>query len=88
MRNYLIGDLLRDAGIERRAEEVRYLVFEHIIVIIDYRVLLDFGVLVEPCLDFVPAHQVGVAESWSDIEARHYSARDHLTPIFQIAPGR
>jgi len=87
MRHYLIRQLLCDACLRGRIEEIRQLVFKKVGIIIEYRVPIDFGMQFKPCLNFISPNIVFFVEKWSDVETRHYLLLNDSAAVFETTPG-
>jgi len=87
MRHYLIRQLLCDAGLRGRMEEIRQLVFKEVGIIIEYRVPLDFRMQLKPRLNFISTNVVFFIEEWSDVETWHYLLLNEIAAVFETAPG-
>jgi hypothetical protein len=72
MRHYLIRQLLCDACLRGRMEEIRQSVFKEVGIIIEYRVPIDFRMQLKPRLNFISANVVFFFKEWSDVGTRHY----------------
>jgi hypothetical protein len=62
-------------------------VFKKVGIIIEYRVPLDFGMQLKPCLNFISPDVVFFVEKWSDVETRHYLLLNDSAAVFETTPG-
>src|SRR5262245_40390421 len=79
VRNNPIRQFLSDADVSRRPEKAPHLVWEHVAVVIKYRVSLHPGVQFQPRLNFIPTNIVLCIETRRYIEARLTRGRSSET---------
>jgi hypothetical protein len=87
MRHDLVCQFVRDAGLGRRAEEMRSLVGKHVAVVVDDSVPRDVRMEFKPCLDFASANVIGFIEHGRYVEVRHHFFLDKGAASVDLAPS-